>query len=493
ARPTPNWEEIKWRDDEGVPNPAIEAALKDYLDGGTGYQDIVGPETAIETFEGNLRRLIMMVKSWAPMKRPTVWSKAWWTAEITELRRVYTSAARRVRRDGSGVQERDEARKVYRKAIVTAKRKHWDDFLASAKKNDVWTAHQFTKVRYPTRVPGGHSNIPEETSQLIMQHFFPENPEPVSTRPPAWQNLTDDERVTMEEVSGALEKCRNKSAPGRDQVPYGVWKNIHRLNGEIIPLLAGDLLRWGIHPPSLKGSLGIILPKPNKKDYTDCASVRVIALMQTLSKITERIINKRLIAIAYKAGLYCINQTGSLPQRSTTDAVVSLSNWIKEAQFAKQKVSTVFLDVKGGFDNVNHQKLLDILTSEEEVPNYITNWISNFISSSEVSLVYPGSPRRADQVKIGIPQGSPLSPLLFIIYVKKLHLEVDSEKFFTSSYVDDFQITSASSSWYRNIKLLEEKVVEMNAIAASLGLSFSIAKTELMHWRTAREKGDRSE
>ena len=124
ARPAPNWEEIKWRDDEGVPNPAIEAALKDYLDGGTGYQDIVGPETAIETFEGNLRRLIMMVKSWAPMKRPTVWSKAWWTAEITELRRVYTSAARRVRRDGSGVQERDEARKVYRKAIVTAKRKH---------------------------------------------------------------------------------------------------------------------------------------------------------------------------------------------------------------------------------------------------------------------------------------------------------------------------------------------------------------------------------
>ena len=357
----------------------------------------------------------------------------------------------------------------------------------------MWTAHQFTKVRYPTRVPGGHSNIPEETSQLIMQHFFPENPEPVSTRPPAWQHLTDDERVTMEEVSGALEKCSNKSAPGPDQVPYGVWKNIHRLNGEIIPLLAGDLLRWGIHPPSLKGSLGIILPKPNKKDYTDCASFRVIALMQTFSKITERIINKRLMAIAYKTGLYCINQTGSLPQWSTTDAVVSLSNWIKEAQFAKQKVSTVFLEVKGGFDNVNHQKLLDILTSKEEVPNYITNWISNFISSREVSLVYPGSPRRADQVKIGIPQGSPLSPLLFIIYVKKLHLEVDSEKFFTSSYVDDFQITSASSSWYRNTKLLEEKVVEMNAIAASLGLSFSIAKTELMHWRTAREKGDRSE
>ena len=98
----------------------------------------------------------------------------------------------------------------------------------------------------------------------------------------------------------------------------------------------------------------MILPKPNKSDYTDCASFRVIALMQTFSNIAERVVNNRLMNIAYKEGLYCINQTGSLPHRSTVDTAVSLQHWIKEAQFTKRMVSSLFLDVKGGFDNVDH-------------------------------------------------------------------------------------------------------------------------------------------
>jgi len=103
----------------------------------------------------------------------------------------------------------------------------------------------------------------------------------------------------------------------------------------------------------LKESTGIILPKPGKRDYTDSASFRVITLMQTFLKIVERIVNKRLMAIAYKEDMYCINQTGSLPQRSTVHAILSLKHWLRESQFAGKKTSTVFLDVKGGFDNVN--------------------------------------------------------------------------------------------------------------------------------------------
>ena len=54
-------------------------------------------------------------------------------------------------------------------------------------------------------------------------------------------------------------------------------------------------------------------------------------------------------------------------------------------------------------------------------------------------------------------------------------------------------MTGASNSWYRNTRMLEEKIGVMNCAAASSGLWFSIVKTELMHWRTRREKGDRSE
>ena len=231
----------------------------------------------------------------------------------------------------------------------------------------------------------------------------------------------------------------------------------------------------------LKEATGVILPKPNKDNYMDCASFRVIALMQTFSKIAERVVAGRLTRIAYEKGLYSINQRGSLPDRSTVDTAVSLQHWIREAQFAKKKASSIFLDVKGGFDNVDHRKLMERLEGPVGVPEYLTDWIRNFVVTRSITLAYLGSPRRQHDVNKGIPQGSSLSPLLSVIYVQPLHQVVTLSEFFTTSYIDDFQILVASKSWERNARKLELKAVEMVAKAQSLELSFSIAKTELMH------------
>ena len=137
ATPSPDWDKITWRTEEGQLNPLIEEALKEYRCGGAGYKKISEAQDAIDNFQTSLNRLIHLVRSWAPMKKPMRWSKAWWTPEITELRRIYTAAARRVGRNGTGVEERDKAKKEYRSALNKTKRVHWDDFLANAKKNDV--------------------------------------------------------------------------------------------------------------------------------------------------------------------------------------------------------------------------------------------------------------------------------------------------------------------------------------------------------------------
>ena len=128
----------------------------------------------------------------------------------------------------------------------------------------------------------------------------------------------EDELTWIGEVNAWLAKCSNTSAAWLGQVPYGVGKGIHLVNQKVILILVQNMLVWGIHPPMLKESTGVILPKPNKSDYMDSASFRVIALIPTFSKMAERIINNKLMAIAYSKGLYCLNQTGSLPQRSTS-------------------------------------------------------------------------------------------------------------------------------------------------------------------------------
>jgi len=158
----------------------------------------------------------------------------------------------------------------------------------------------------------------------------------------------------------------------------------------MIPELVNEILEWGFHPPILQMSTGIIVPKPNKQDYTNCASFRVITLIQTFSKIIEQIVNTRLMDIAYKEYMYCINQTGSVPKRSTVDAVMSLQHLIKEAQFAKQKMSTIFLDAKGGFDNIDHSKLMGKLKSNGRVPAYILKWIHSFVRDQKCHVGIPG-------------------------------------------------------------------------------------------------------
>jgi len=220
-------------------------------------------------------------------------------------------------------------------------------------------------------VPGGHTHVSASSlNESIMQHFFPPNPSPVALRPLVFVKLEEKDEVDATEVSQALLKCSNNSAPGPDQVPYGVWKGIHTVNYHVIPKLINHLLSWSIHPPSLKDSLGILLPKPAKGDYDAFASYRVIALMQTFSKIAERIINQRLIKFAKLNGLYSIRQIGSLPQRATFDTGISLRHWVQEAQAAGLKASTMFLDIKGGFDNVDHSTLLRRLQTKS-VPDYM--------------------------------------------------------------------------------------------------------------------------
>lgn len=82
---------------------------------------------------------------------------------------------------------------------------------------------------------------------------------------------------------------------------------------------------------------------------------------------------------------------------------------------AGKKVSLVFLNIKRGFDNVNHKKLLNLLDANEKVAEYLVDWISNFICTRVIALAYLDSPRTQNRVNKVILQGLQLSPLLFII------------------------------------------------------------------------------
>jgi len=152
---------------------------------------------------------------------------------------------------------------------------------------------------------------------------------------------------------------------------------------------------------------------------------------------------------------------------------------------AGRKVSTRFRDIKGGFDNVNPSSLCGMLRANGVNP-YLVSWTRSFLSGRSCRLLYQGSGKVFAPVSVGTPQGSPVSPLLFVIYFSRLHSEIPQG--LSLSYVDDFGLTASSASYQGNIQILQRQYARLKARGARLGVSFSVPKTELIHRRTNRDK-----
>ena len=223
-------------------------------------------------------------------------------------------------------------------------------------------------------------------------------------------------------------------------------------NPAILQDLLSPLVTFGYHPPSLKHANSVVLDKPGKPSYDTPASFRIIVLLKTISKLLEKIMTVRLSALARSAGLLHPNQCGSLPGLSTSDACATLIHEVRTLQRPRWAVSTLFLDIKAGFDNVNASKLRALLLARN-IPAYMVDWVTSFLSERSCTLVFQGAPGTKSPVEVGTPQGSPISPLLFLIYVAPLHSAIP--KGVMISYIDDFSLTVASDSHRTNIRRLQ--------------------------------------
>ena len=249
--------------------------------------------------------------------------------------------------------------------------------------------------------------------------------------------------------------------------------------------LLAPLVTYGSHPLSLKKADGIVLHKPGKSSYNSPSSFRVIALLQTFSKILERIMNSRLSCKARATGLLNPHQCSSLAGLSASDAFTTLTHEVNTLQMAGRKVSTLFLDINGGFDNVSPATRSGMLRAKGVNP-YLVSWTKSFLSSTWCRHGYQVAPKVFAPVSVGTPHGFPVSPCLFVISVSWVHCDIRGGV--SLSYMDDFGLTVSSTSYRRNLQILLWLYARLKARGSRLGVGFSVPKTELMPCRTNRDR-----
>jgi len=168
------------------------------------------------------------------------------------------------------------------------------------------------------------------------------------------------------------------STPGPEGIFYSTWKQVNKINPFILLQILSPLVSQGYHSALLQGSNGMILNKPRKPSYQSPAFFRIIILICTFSKILERIIASRLLLLALSKGLLHPNHCCSIPMLSTYDVVLTLFNDLRTLQRPRLKGSSVSLDIKAGFDTVNHSTLARIVR-DGRIPPYLVSWVSSFV------------------------------------------------------------------------------------------------------------------
>ena len=200
-----------------------------------------------------------------------------------------------------------------------------------------------------------------------------------------------------------------------------------------------------------------VIPKPKKPDYTAPKAYRPVALLNCLGKTLEKIMARRLGFMAEAHELLHQDQIGGRRQRNAVDAVIALTHEVDMAKSSNMVTSALFMDVKGAFDNVSKERLLCTM-EDMGLPPPVLRWTNHFLSKRRSGMAFDGEKEKMRLVTTGIPQGSPISPVLFLIYLKPLFDEINNKlpHIWCPSYIDDVGLVVSEKTLASNSRNLEQ-------------------------------------
>jgi hypothetical protein len=333
----------------------------------------------------------------------------------------------------------------------------------------------------PSHVP---ANSDQERAIIFTRQFFPIPPpvQPFSPKDdPAPERAPNP--LIIEEIEHAIKSCQKNTAPGPSQINYTAVKWVWETNQDLLFYLYSHCLQIGHYPTPFKHSTTTVVPKPNKLTYENPAAYRPIQLLECFGKILDKIVARRIQHEVAAHEVVPLTQFGGRLHSSTIDAGLAFVQDVHDAWNHKQKASALFFDISGFFNFVNHDGLVARLTHYGFDKNTI-KLISSFLKDRTTSLSFDGFISDPFQIQNGIPQGSPLSPILAIIYGSELQKlqSLIKRRIISFAYIDDGVLLTFSSTLDINVLKLQEAFGAVTGWLTENGLEVQPEKLELMHF-----------
>jgi ribonuclease HI len=443
--------------------------------------------------------LLEAAKEATPEVRVTGFTRPGYTPEMTDLKRKVKQARRRARETDSEEQWeyfRQLRHQLGRESAKSARNLHRQRIeVGTQSTEDFWKAARWARCRgaarpsfTPTLRYGDREfESPKEKARILREVLHPKPPEADLsdiTKDYTYPNPISTPQITKWEAKRAIDRVSPNKAPGPDGLPNLVLQRVFPIIGLYLTNLFNECLRQGYCPSHFRKSITVVLRKPGKADYTDPKSYRPIALLSTIGKALEAILANRISYLVEKNRLLPPKHIGGRKGRSCEHAIHLLLEQIHASWRNGDTVASLLtLDVSGAFDNVNHQRLLHNLRCRS-VPQDIVNYIGSFLTNRRTTITLLEGPMGEFVIDTGIPQGSPLSPILYLFFNADLITDIEctfNNQVMVTAYIDDICILTWSKSAANNCQTLARahKVAELwESRHAS---KFSPGKYHLIH------------
>ena len=275
-------------------------------------------------------------------------------------------------------------------------------------------------------------------------------------------------------IDNVINKLKNKSSCGYDNISNKHIKYARSVLIKPLTLLINQCLHTGVYPSQLKMSR--VKPLFKSGDKSLFSNYRPISLLPSLSKIFERVIFDQLLAYFTNNNLLCLNQFGFRPGHSTELAALRLVDHLITEMDRNRVPTNIYIDLSKAFDTLNHSILLEKLEYYGIADNSLS-LLHNYLTDRCQYVEYNGHRSNTLPISTGVPQGSVLGPLLFLIYINDLPMV--SDIFNMMMYADD---TTIYCNIDQNVsdEVINMELSKVSQWLAANKLSLNVAKTKFM-------------
>ena len=266
------------------------------------------------------------------------------------------------------------------------------------------------------------------------------------------------QKVSVSHVKNIIKKLKRKKSCGFDELSSELLKMGSEALSKPLTTIINKSIEEGKFPEDWK--VAKVCPLFKKGDRTEISNYRPVALLMVPSMVLERVVAIQIENFFEENALFGDFQFGFRRGKSTVSELIQLVDTLMEAKLDKKEICLILYDLSSAFDTVCPKVLIEKLKLYGFNSNAMS-WISSYLNGRKQAVTINGEVSEQIELTLGTPQGSRLSPLLFLILMSDLNLHTDKSSL--TNYADDTQSCIISDTQEETIKIAQ---AESNSVVS---------------------------